>query len=242
LSNGSSSALPWAIAIVTTAIAAGTLGYFAGQYTAPPAAPVPTAAAPKETGDPGQLPPGVTAEKFGAWTVLCQEAPNGPKSCSAIQDVANERGQIVLSMVAGYDVNGQRALLVRVPLGIDLGMGLEFNLPGDKPVAFEFSACDQIGCNAILTVPEENFAKLAAAGSIELGYTRGDGVHVAASVKTDGMTEAYAKVERPAPRPAPAAPADGAPAAGEPAAETPAATPAPAGETAPQPTPKPTTP
>ncbi len=235
MSNGSSSALPWAIAIVTTAIAAGTLGYFAGQYTAQPAAPVPTAAAPQQRTEPNQLPPGVTTETIGAWTLICQETPDKRQNCSAIQDVTNPQGQIVLSMVAGYDVDGQRALLVRAPLGIDLGMGLEFNLPGDEPVAFQFTACDQISCNAILLVTEENFPKLAAAASIELAYTRGDGVRVPASVKTAGLSEAYTRIQRPA------APAAATPAPTTPAEAAPAA-PAPATEGAPQPTPKPTTP
>ena len=245
VSNGTSPTLPWVIAIVATAIGAGALGYFAGNYTAPSS--VPAAAAPQNpaaAAQNGQLPPGTTSEKIGDWVLFCQDAPDGKKGCSATQDIANPQGQIVLSVIAGYDEQAQKAFLVRAPLGINLGAGLEFNLPGDKPVAFEFLACDQMSCNAILTVLDKNWPKMEAAKSFELAYTRGDGVRVPATISLAGLADSFTKIEKPVPVAAPAAPVEGA----APAPETPAPAPAPtepapaAPAGTPEPTPKPAQP
>ncbi len=238
MANGSSNTLPWLLAVLMTAVGAGALGFFAGdQYgsNAKKIADIDTAIkdqqeAQAKASDPNYLPPGVTREKLGAWTVICQDQADGKKGCSASQDLVNPQGQIVLSLIAGYNEQAQRAFLVRAPLGIDLGQGLEFNLPGDKPVAFEFTACDQTSCNAVLTVTDENYPKVEAAGSFELAYTRGDGLRVPASVSVSGLNDAYARLTKPTPVATPAA-APAAPAA------TPAATPA---APAPKPAAKPT--
>jgi invasion protein IalB len=248
VSNGTSNTLPWVIAVVATALGAGALGYFAGNYTAPAPAAVPVATAPGAPAAPaplapGELPAGVTSETFGAWTVFCQDTPEGKKNCSVTQDIKNpqDTAKVILSVIAGYNELAQRAFLVLTPLGSNLSAGLEFNLPGDKPVAFEFGACDPTSCNALLSVPDDKWPTMEAAGSFELAYTRADGVRVPVTIQLNGFSEAFAKLDKPAPVPAPA---EAAPAAAAPEAPaTPAAPPAePAPEGTPEPTPKPAQP
>jgi invasion protein IalB len=239
LSNGSA-VLPWTIAGVAAVIAAGALGFMAGRYSAdtPVAAATPAQQQAQGPQQPPQLPPGTTTEKMGDWTLFCQDIPNATaKSCFAMLEALNEQGKVMLAVMAGYDGNANRTLLVRAPLGAQIDTGVEFALGDKKPEAFSFSACNQVSCDAVLVVSDEGYKQLTDAGKFELAYTLG-GKRLAASITMNGLTEAYAKIERPTPPPAQPAPA-AAPAEG---AAAPAVPPAEEDKPAPQPTPKPETP
>lgn len=223
MSNGSSSSLPWILTGVSGVVAALAVGFMAGRYTAPEVpAPAPMQQG-QQAQDPNQLPPGTTVENIEDWSLICQEA-NGQKGCVAVQQAVNAEQQLVLIVEAGYDDKAQRMLRVRTPLGVVLQNGVEFTIPGGEPQAYNFAACDQASCIAVLNVPEEGYTKLEAAGSFELAYTRQDGARVPATMSMKGLTAAYAKVPKPAPAAAPAE----APATTPPAETPPAETPAPA--------------
>ncbi|MCC6920539.1 MAG: invasion associated locus B family protein [Alphaproteobacteria bacterium] len=234
-----SSVLPWTIAGVAAVVAAGALGFMAGRYTADTTAPVaPPAGRQQAAGQdqPPPLPPGTTSEKMGDWTLYCQEIPNaGKKSCFAMFESLNADRKVMLAVVAGYDTNANRTLLVRVPLGVQIDKGVEFALGGKPPEAFSFSTCNDVSCDAVLIVSDDGFKQLTEAGSFELAYTL-NGQRMASKVSMAGLPDAFGKIERPTPPPTPPAAAtpEGKP------APTPAPTPAPDGT--PQPTPKPTTP
>lgn len=226
-----SNTLPWLVAVVATAVGAGAIGFFARPYIdGTPATPV--AAAPVNPRD--ALPPGTTTTPSGDWTLICAPSNDPAKPiCFAAQDVRTDKGQLLLAIIAGYEGQGQRAFLVRAPLGVQLDQGLIFQIGEDKPAAFAFSACSDVSCDAQLIVPEGNFAKLEAAGTFTLAYIMADGTPVKATVSMKGLGDAYQKIIKPEPAPAPAAPAT----------DGPAATPAPAaGTDAPTPSPKPSTP
>lgn len=228
-----SNTLPWLVAVVATAIGAGAIGFFARPFIDPAPTAAPQAAAQQQP----QLPPGTTTEAFEDWTLICT-ASNDPTKpiCFAAQDARTEQGQLLLAVLAGYEAGGQRAFLVRAPLGVQLDQGLVFQMGEEKAAAFAFTACSQASCDAQLIIPEGNFAKLEAAGSFTLAYLMADGTPVKATISMKGLGKAFEKIVKPEPQPTPAAPAEGAP------AEAPADA-APAGEdAAPAPTPKPTTP
>lgn len=229
MANGSSSALPWVIAGASGVVAALALGFVAGRYTAPevvaPAAPQQQAAAQ----DPNALPPGASSEKIGDWTLACQDLGNNKKSCVALQAPVDSQNRIVAAVLAGYDDQAKRVFIVRAPLGVMLDKGLEFTMPNDKPEAFGFGACNQQSCDAQLGIADDGYAKLEAAGTFQIGYTLTNGEHVSANVSMKGLTDAYAKIEKPTPAAAPAPAADPA------APATPPATPAPEEAPAPKP-------
>ena len=175
-----------------------------------------------------QLPPGATTEKIEDWTLFCQADATGKKLCFATQDIRRPEGGLLFALIAGYDVNASRTMLVRAPLGVQLDKGVEFKFGETQQDAFEFEACGNGSCDAVLTITDAGFSKLTEAGSFELAYTRGDGVRVPATVSMKGLAKAYESIEKP-PAPPPAAPS-AAPAAVP-------STPAPDGT--PEPTPKP---
>lgn len=221
MSNGSS-VLAWTIAGVAAVVAAGALGFMAGRYSAetaaPPPAPAQQQAQPAQQQQP-QLPPGTTTETLGDWTLFCQDIPNGKKSCFAMQEALNENGKVMLAVMAGYDGQANRTLLVRAPLGVQIDTGVEFAMGDKKPEAFSFSACNQVSCDAVLVVSDEGFKQLTDAGKFELAYNIG-GKRLTASISMKGLTEAYTKIEKPPPPPAEeAAPAKPAADEAKPAAE-----------------------
>jgi len=233
VSNGSS-ILPWTVAGIAAVIAAGALGFMAGRYTADTEAPAPPAnpQQAERQDQPPPLPPGTTTEKLGDWTLFCQDMPNtGRKSCFAMFESINADKKVILAVVAGYDTKANRTLYVRVPLGVQIDKGVEFALGGKPPEAFSFSSCNDVSCDAVLTVSDDGFQKLTEAGSFELAYTL-NGQRIVSTVSMAGLPEAFGKIERPAPPPAP-------PAAATPEGR-PAPTPAPDGT--PEPTPKPNAP
>lgn len=214
-------------------VAAGALGFMAGRYSAdapPPAPAVPVQQQAQGTGQQPQLPPGTTSEKLGDWTLFCQDIPNGggKKYCFAMQEALNEQGKVVLAVLAGYDGNANRTLLVRAPLGVQIDTGVEFAMGDKKPEAFSFSACNQVSCDAVLVVSDEGYKQLTEAGKFELAFNIG-GKRMASSISMNGLAEAYTRIEKPVP------PAQPAPAAG-------GAAPPPAEGSPPQPSPKPETP
>lgn len=223
MSNGSSNALPWLVAGIAAVIAAGALGYMAGRYTAPEPAPAQQAAANR----PPELPPGATTEQIEDWMLFCQQGAGAQKVCFAMQEVANAEGQVMMAVVAGYDPNAVRTLVVRVPLGARLDAGVEFKVGDKDQGAFQFEACDQVSCNAVLQVPDAGYAELEKTGNFDLTYTRGNGQRLTGRVSMKGLTAAYAKIEKPVPPAAP--PAEGAaPAEGTTPPATAPAEPAPA--------------
>ncbi len=211
LANGSSSALPWVIAALAGVVAAGALGFMAGRYTAPESS-APAALGPEQAAaaQPPAQQTGTTSETIQDWTLVCQEPPGGRKTCFALQQENDAEGRLTMAVLAGYDANASRTVLVRVPLGVALDRGVEFKFGDKEAEAFAFGACNQVSCDAVLTISEAGFTQLNEAGSFELAYTSGDGVRVPANISMKGLPEAYAKIERPTPPPAPA-PAESAP-------------------------------
>lgn len=221
-----SNTLPWLVAVLTTAVGAGAIGYFARPYIeGAPSAAVPEARQGEVAPTP---PPGVTAETYGDWQLLCQDVPNGAPICFANQDIKTPEGQLVMNVLAGYEAKGNRAFMVRAPLGVDIAKGVSFRMPTGKPIAFSFTACSQVSCDAQLEVPDDGYAKLEEAGSFELSYEIPGAEPIKAMISMKGLSDAYKKIARPQP------PA------------TPAATPAPVtpetGDDVPAPTPKPSVP
>jgi invasion protein IalB len=114
-------------------------------------------------------------------------------------------------------------------LGVALEKGLEFTMPGEKAEAFGFGACNRATCDAQLSVADDGFAKMEAAGSFEIAYTTLSGERIAANVSMKGLADAFTRIEKPAvapaAEPAPAAAAAPATEPATPPAEQPAATP-----------------
>lgn len=225
MANGSSNALPWVLTGISGVVAALALGFVAGRYTAPETAP---AAVPQQqqAQDPNALPPGASSEKIGDWDLACQDMGNGKKSCVALQTPKDSSGRLMAAVLAGYDNQAKKVFIVRAPLGVSLEKGLEFTMPGQKAEVFGFGACNQATCDAQLGIADDGYAKLEAAGTFEIAYTMLNGERVAANVSMKGLTDAYAKIEKPIPPTAPAPTETPATPPATPPAEQPA-TPAP---------------
>lgn len=201
MANGTS-ALTWTLAVVGIAIAGGG-GFMAGRATAPVPEPQPPAQiAPSET-TPAPTEPQATREAIGSWTLICQPVADAKPSCVAMQNVVTEKGEVILYVVAGYGDNGQKTMVARAPLGIQLNEGLTFKVGEQKPEVFAFTTCTPASCDAIMSFDDANFDKLVKQSSMSLSYTLADGGTVESKVVFDGLPAAYEKIERPA-APAPA--------------------------------------
>lgn len=102
-------------------------------------------------------------EKFGNWTVKCEESHGKVQGgCFIFQNlVLREGGQRVLQFAVGYVSTSEVPIaLLSLPLGISLPPGVTIRIGDAPPTRVIVERCDPNGCRAGLKLDEALLAEL----------------------------------------------------------------------------------
>ncbi|MBE2276525.1 MAG: invasion associated locus B family protein [Rhodobacteraceae bacterium] len=171
-----------------------------------------------ETAEPGQT---YTAGAFEAWSQRCVKSGNGSDPCQLYMLLRDSDGNSVaelsvFNMPEGAPGPAVGGATVIAPLETLLTAGLQLIVDGNKPRAYPFTVCTQIGCVARLGFTAEEVAMLKKGNEAKItivpfvapdqpveltaslkGFTAGYDA-VAAANKTADAAAAKAAAEAPA--------------------------------------------
>lgn len=102
-----------------------------------------------------------TGERFQDWQVLCEQVPGGAEGCFISQAIVDEDNEPVMQVSVG-PLEGETAMVIYLPLGIDLRPGILFQIGDRLQREFRFQVCLPQGCRVIARVDEEMLAAMRA--------------------------------------------------------------------------------
>jgi invasion protein IalB len=106
-------------------------------------APESAAPAPKAAGSSRD------GQRFQDWTLHCVTVAQGkPEACEMLQDVANEKGRVLLMMVGRVPNMDTPGMLILLPLGIALPPGVSLKIDDGDRRPIELKLCAKEGCHA----------------------------------------------------------------------------------------------
>jgi invasion protein IalB len=156
----------WAIALLSLPAPAPALAQASQAPTVPaPTGQAPTGPAPTGPALGGQAPSGQAPEsaapapkaagsprdgqRFQDWTLHCVTVAQGqPEACEMLQDVANDKGRVLLMMVGRVPNVDTPGLLILLPLGIALPPGVSLKVDDGDRRPLEIKLCAKEGCHA----------------------------------------------------------------------------------------------
>lgn len=139
---------------------------------------LPAAAAPQ----PGQ--------KFGDWTVGCEQA-NGGQLCNISQIVQNPQSKQSVLVAIARPPQGEPQFLVRVPLGVILTEGVGVKVDDGKGVRLPFVQCMPNGCQTIVPMEADTITKMKAGNALNIVFVAPGGQPVTAPLSLKGFTAAF---------------------------------------------------
>lgn len=138
----------------------------------------PAAAAPQ----PGQ--------KFGDWTVGCEQAEGG-QLCNISQIVHNPQAKQSVLVAIARPAQGEPQFLVRVPLGVILTQGIGVQVDDGKGVRLPFVQCMPNGCQTIVPMEADTIAKMKNGNTLSIVFAAPGGQAVNAPLSLKGFTAAF---------------------------------------------------
>lgn len=133
-----------------------------------PASAAPAPAMPTNAADaqPGQT---YIREVHGEWSLRCIKTPDGKDPCELYQLLKDADGGAVAE-ASVVPVSGQVAAIITfvAPLETDLQHGLQLQVDTNKPMAYPFMVCAQVGCISRVGVTDAELAgmKRGKAGTV----------------------------------------------------------------------------
>ncbi|HEX3209711.1 MAG TPA: invasion associated locus B family protein, partial [Geminicoccaceae bacterium] len=83
------------------------------------------------------------------WTLHCVTVAQGkPEACEMLQDVANDKGRVLLMMVGRVPNVDTPGMLILLPLGIALPPGVSLKIDDGDRRPIELKLCAKEGCHA----------------------------------------------------------------------------------------------
>ena len=107
----------------------------------------------------------VNGQTFGAWTVTCEAVAMNETACVLNQNLVRSTDNVFLAqMMAFWAGDGsKRYLVARVPLGVYLPSGFAMRAETNEDIIpFDWQACSQTLCEALLELDDEMLANLTA--------------------------------------------------------------------------------
>jgi invasion protein IalB len=164
-----------------TAFAAAGLAQTAPAPAARPAAPA---------AKPAAAPAGP------AWMSGCQApARTGQLNCAMEQRLGLQNGQQIAAMV--IQVPGstrQPAMILQLPLGMDLSAGATLQIDANPAVKVPIRSCDQNGCMASMALPAATLAQMQTAKAMTLTVNGGN-KPVKVPFTMTGFAQTYEKIK-----------------------------------------------
>jgi invasion protein IalB len=150
---------PWLLAALSLQAPAQALAQAGQAPSGPaPAGPAPTGPAPSgqapETAAPtpkaaAPNPQSRNGQRFQDWTLHCATVVQGkPEACEMLQDVANDKGRVLMMMVGRVPNVDTPGMLILLPLGIALSPGVALKIDDGDRRPLEIKLCAKEGCHA----------------------------------------------------------------------------------------------
>jgi invasion protein IalB len=108
--------------------------------------------------------PGATHQD---WQILCEDTPAG-ESCFITQAAADQDGEPIMQVSIGF-LEGERAMVIYLPLGLDLRPGILFQVGEGTQREFPFQTCLPSGCRVLARVDAELLAAMRAGTVYRIG-------------------------------------------------------------------------
>ncbi len=108
--------------------------------------------------------PGATHQD---WQVLCEDTPAG-ESCFITQAAADEDGEAIMQISIGF-LEGERAMVIYLPLGLDLRPGILFQVGENLQREFPFQTCLPSGCRVLARVDTETLNAMRNGTTFRIG-------------------------------------------------------------------------
>ncbi|MGC2856521.1 invasion associated locus B family protein [Novispirillum sp. DQ9] len=141
-------------------------------------AALPAAAAPQ----PGQ--------KFGDWTVGCEQA-NGGQLCNISQMMQNPQAKQSILVAIARPAQGDPQFLVRVPLGVILTEGVGVKVDEGKAVRLPFVQCMASGCQTIVPMEADTITKMKSGNTLNIIFVAPGGQPITVPMSLKGFTAAF---------------------------------------------------
>lgn len=140
-----------------------------------------------------------TAPAPAAWATSCAStARTSAPDCSmeqtvVVQETGQQIGKIVISVPGAARETPQMVLLL--PLGINIPVGLEVQVDDTDAVVFPLSACESVGCFARGPLSPVLLARMRAGNVLNARFSNLNGDNLAVSFSLSGFTAAFDAVK-----------------------------------------------
>jgi len=108
-----------------------------------------------------------SGDRHQDWQVLCEQLPGGAEGCFISQAIVDEDNDPVMQVSVG-PLEGETAMVIYLPLGIDLRPGILFRVGDRLQREFRFQVCLPQGCRVIARVDEEMLTAMRAGSNYQV--------------------------------------------------------------------------
>jgi len=135
-------------------------------------------------------------QQFKDWRASCPKPEEGQEvRCFIFQNLAvRESNQPVLSVRVGFvpaDGTEKPAVLLTVPMGVFLPVGIEVKVDEGEGVRLAYQVCNQGGCVAALPLDEPRLAQFKAGQRANVTFQDGRRQPVTVPVSLSGFTAGF---------------------------------------------------
>jgi len=131
---------------------------------------------------------------FEDWRLQC-EKPEGADEdrCVLFHNIMLKKGnQQLLNVAVGYLQNVDRPVVVlTLPLGISLPLGVELKVDGGKPMSLQVEHCLERGCKVLLGLDDKLLATLKAGHQAQVTFYDGARRPIGVPVSLLGFTAGF---------------------------------------------------
>lgn len=139
------------------------------------------------------------ADAPAAWATSCtSSARSTAPDCTmeqtvVVQETGQQIGKLVISVPGSARETPQMVLLL--PLGINIPVGLELQVDDTDAVVFPLSACESVGCFARGPLSAVLLARMRAGNMLNARFSNLNGDNLAISFSLAGFTAAFDAVK-----------------------------------------------
>lgn len=133
---------------------------------------------------------------FDKWTVACVEPEESKNRCNLAQSFTGKvqktgKNVFIFSWTLTRDPEGSEKAVLRAPLGVDLGNGINVQFPGIERVRTDFFVCNRRGCFAEIPMDKAWERELSRKETLKIAYKLRNGREVEVDLDLKGYGDAY---------------------------------------------------